>query len=260
MKKQNTLVSILIINYNNAKLIKRSVNSCLKQSYKNFEILIYDDRSTDKSKQILKKFARNKKIKIFFNKSAKKNQAALDAMNGYIYLFKRSKGELIFLLDSDDFFHKNKINKINTIFNKNKKVDFIQNLPSIRKNKNNNPLSFWPYLAPESCISFRRNFMKKFIKINRNLMNKYNDIWLGFRIGVFAFFCLKKFHTINEQLTFYESLGESKKYSFFGKNWMKRRKNAFDYLKTISKDSNILDNNFDYLLTRFFVKIYNFKK
>jgi len=72
MKKQNTLVSILIINYNNAKLIKRSVNSCLKQSYKNFEILIYDDRSTDKSKQILKKFARNKKIKIFFNKDAKK--------------------------------------------------------------------------------------------------------------------------------------------------------------------------------------------
>ena len=67
MKKQNTLVSILIINYNNAKLIKRSVNSCLKQSYKNFEILIYDDRSTDKSKKILKKFARNKKIKIFFN-------------------------------------------------------------------------------------------------------------------------------------------------------------------------------------------------
>ena len=141
MKKQNTLVSILIINYNNAKLIKRSVNSCLKQSYKNFEILIYDDRSTDKSKKILKKFARNKKIKIFFNKDAKKNQAALDAMKGYIYLFKRSKGELIFLLDSDDFFHKNKVNKINTIFNKNKKVDFIQNLPSIRKNKNNNPLS-----------------------------------------------------------------------------------------------------------------------
>ena len=181
-------------------------------------------------------------------------------MNGYIYLFKRSKGELIFLLDSDDFFHKNKVKKINTIFNKNKKIDFIQNLPSIRKNKNNNPLSFWPYLAPESCISFRRNFMKKFIKINIKLINKYNDIWLGFRIGVFAFFCLKKFHTINEQLTFYESLGESKKYSFFGKNWMKRRKNAFDYLKTISKDSNILDNNFDYLLTRFFVKIYNFKK
>ena len=62
MKKQNTLISILIINYNNAKLIKRSVNSCLKQSYKNFEILIYDDRSTDKSKQILKKFARNKRV------------------------------------------------------------------------------------------------------------------------------------------------------------------------------------------------------
>ena len=260
MKKQNTLISILIINYNNAKFIKRSIKSCLKQSYKNLEILIFDDRSTDRSKEVLKEFYKTKKIKIYFNKSQKKNYAALDAMNGYIYLFKKSKGKLIFFLDSDDYFHKDKIKKINTIFNKNKKIDFIQNLPSIKKNSNNNPLSFWPYLAPESCISFRRDLMNKFLKVNNNLKKEYNDIWLGFRMGVFASFCLKKFHTINEQLTFYESLGESKKYSFFGKNWIIRRKNAFDYLKTISKDSKILNNNFDYFLTRLFVKIINLKK
>ena len=43
MKKQNTLVSILIINFNNSKLLKRSIRSCINQTYKNIEILIVDD-------------------------------------------------------------------------------------------------------------------------------------------------------------------------------------------------------------------------
>ena len=72
MKKQNFLISILIINFNNAKFIKRSINSCLRQTYKNFEILIYDDKSTDTSKLELNKYKRNKRIKIFFNKYKKK--------------------------------------------------------------------------------------------------------------------------------------------------------------------------------------------
>ena len=53
MKIQNTLISILIINFNNAKFLTRAINSCLNQSYKNFEILIFDDKSTDKSQLIL---------------------------------------------------------------------------------------------------------------------------------------------------------------------------------------------------------------
>ena len=65
-------VSILILNFNNARFLNRSIKSCLNQSYKNFEILVYDDKSTDESISILKKI-KNKKIKIFFNKSKKKN-------------------------------------------------------------------------------------------------------------------------------------------------------------------------------------------
>ena len=56
MKKQNTLVSILIINFNNAKFLKRSIRSCINQTYKNIEILVYDDKSTDNSLEILKDF------------------------------------------------------------------------------------------------------------------------------------------------------------------------------------------------------------
>ena len=68
MKKQKTLISILIINYNNGKLLTRAINSCLNQKYRNVEILVFDDKSTDNSKIILKKFENNKKVKIFFNK------------------------------------------------------------------------------------------------------------------------------------------------------------------------------------------------
>ena len=61
MKKQKTLVSILIINYNNAKVISRSILSCLNQSYKRIEILVFDDQSSDNSKIILNKYLSKKK-------------------------------------------------------------------------------------------------------------------------------------------------------------------------------------------------------
>ena len=48
--------------------------------------------------------------------------------------FKKSKGKIICLMDSDDFYHKDKITKVYDCFEKNKSYDFIQNLPIIIKN------------------------------------------------------------------------------------------------------------------------------
>ena len=52
---KKSLVSILIINYNNEKYLDRAIKSCINQTYKNLEILIYDDKSTDGSKFLLNK-------------------------------------------------------------------------------------------------------------------------------------------------------------------------------------------------------------
>ena len=111
------------------------------------------------------------------------------------------------MLDSDDFFHKKKILEIVNFFDKNKKKNFLQNLPILLKeNKKifkmnlNSNLSFWPYLAPESCISFRRLFMKIFIKKNKIYKNKFPSVWLGFRLGIFSYFQDKSFSTINSSL------------------------------------------------------------
>ncbi len=263
MKKQKILVSILIINFNNAKLLDRAINSCINQKYTNTEILIFDDKSTDNSKYVLSKYKDNKKIKIFYNNKLKKKFAALNAMNGYVTLFQKSKGSILFLLDSDDYFHKNKIYEINKIFQKKKNVDFVQDMPfikeknsiKIKKNKNNS-LSFWPYLAPESCISFRRKFMIKFLKINKIHSSSFNNIWLGFRMGVYAYFNLKNFYSINKNLTYYESLGQSKQYEFLNRNWINRRMNSFKYLKRITKNKIKLNRNLDYLITNFMSKLY----
>ncbi len=69
---KKSLVSILIINYNNEKYLDRAIKSCINQTYKNLEILIYDDKSTDGSKFLLNKYSKHKKIKYFINKSKKK--------------------------------------------------------------------------------------------------------------------------------------------------------------------------------------------
>ena len=57
-------ISVLMTVYNAEKFIKESVQSILSQSYKNLELLIIDDCSTDKSLQLIKKF-KDKRIRLF---------------------------------------------------------------------------------------------------------------------------------------------------------------------------------------------------
>ncbi|MDC2970498.1 glycosyltransferase family 2 protein [Candidatus Pelagibacter sp.] len=258
-------VSVLILNFNNAKYLNRSIKSCVNQSYKKIEVLVYDDKSTDSSVAILKKY-KNKKVKVFYNNSNKTNFAAIDAKNGYYNLIKFSKGKIIFLLDSDDYFKKNKVKELIKIYKKNNQINFIQDLPTIyskgkKKIKNkNNFLSFWPYLAPESCISFRKKLFNDFKKRNKNFENNFKDVWFGFRLGVFAYFKDRSFYSFNKSFTNYTSYGESKKYTLFNSNWFNRRLNSFYYLKKINQGYNNLNFNFDYLFTKIISLILKFFK
>ena len=71
MTKSKPLISFLIINYNNNDLLNRSINSCLKQNYKNFEILVFDDQSNQPITKVIKNYKSNNKIKFFLNKKKK---------------------------------------------------------------------------------------------------------------------------------------------------------------------------------------------
>ena len=104
MKKKD--ISILITNFNKSYFLEKTIKSVFSQKFRNKEILVFDDCSTDNSIKILEKF---KKIKLIKNKRKKFKSSPLNQINGIIELFKKSKGKLIFLLDGDDQFKKNKI-------------------------------------------------------------------------------------------------------------------------------------------------------
>ena len=58
-------------NYNSSEFIQKTIKSVLSQTFTNWELIIIDDNSNNKTKEILKKFTRNKKIRIYFLKKTK---------------------------------------------------------------------------------------------------------------------------------------------------------------------------------------------
>ena len=103
MKLDKTpLVSIIMTVYNVENYINQSIDSILNQSYKNFELLICDDFSSDQSLSIINEYE-DDRIKTFRNKE---NLGYLKTCN---YLFKICKGEYITFQDSDDYSHKDRI-------------------------------------------------------------------------------------------------------------------------------------------------------
>jgi glycosyltransferase involved in cell wall biosynthesis len=246
------LVSILIANYNNKDLLERSINSCKNQSYLNKEIIVFDDFSDDGSQEILKKI---KNIKVIFNKK-KSGIPYLDAMNAYIKMFKKSKGKYIFLLDSDDFFNKNKLRIVIKNFT-DKKVKFIQDVSLIKNQnsiffkENNFFLSRFPYFSSQSSLSVERIFFKNFLNFNKN-KNKFINVWLDFRICAYAFFKEKNFFFLKNKLTTYDqslSSNQSKKYTFLSSNWVKRRYYSHLYI------NHLLNEKFFFSLDFFISKV-----
>ena len=125
---KNYLASVIIVNYNNAPLLDQSIKSILNQTYKNIEIIVVDDISTDDSIKKLNKY--KNKIKIVKNKK-KTVHGSYNQINSYYNGYLKTKGKYLFFLDSDDFFKKNKINYIIDKFNKNN-FDLIFDLPIIK--------------------------------------------------------------------------------------------------------------------------------
>ena len=63
-KKEKTKIDIILPNYNSSKFIIKTINSILKQTYKNWRLIIVDDFSNSETKNILKKISKNKKIPV----------------------------------------------------------------------------------------------------------------------------------------------------------------------------------------------------
>ena len=152
------LVSIIMNCYNGEKYLKLALKSVIKQKYKNWELIFWDNKSTDKSKKIFKSF-KDKRFRYFYAKKftslyAARNQAML-----------RSKGQFISFLDVDDLWLPNKLNLQIPLF-KNKNVGVVYSkLLILNQSKNIKKIHVNKKL-PEGNISkvIRKNILKKLKK------------------------------------------------------------------------------------------------
>lgn len=115
--------SIIIPNYNSEKYIEKCINSVLSQTYKNFNLIIIDDCSTDNSINIIKKFLDQYNIYFIQNETKRYNGGS---RNVGIEFAKKLKTDYTLFLDNDDWFSDNYcLEEIVNIILKNNNPDCI---------------------------------------------------------------------------------------------------------------------------------------
>ena len=246
--------SIIIANYNSAKYIQDCINSLNSQTYNNIEIIFFDDNSKDNSIKIIEKFDN---IKIIKN-NIQTNFGSFNQMNAFKKSVEESTGDILFFLDSDDFFHKEKIKKIIDQFLNDKDKMIIFDFPIILKDdskilqkKGNNIFkTYWGYIHPTSCISIRKSFINKVF--DSTLNDNFPNIWLDLRVLLYSKY-LHNYNTINENLTYYRQTDNnvSSKFKKYTKSWWNRRNDAHNYFFNFMKKNNLrTQKNLDFYITK----------
>ena len=118
IKKFSPLVTVYITNYNYAHYINKAIKSVLDQSLKSFELIIVDDGSTDKSREIISKYKKDKRIITIFQK----NKGLTVANN---LATRMSKGKYIIRLDADDWLDINALQILSNYLEQNPKIGLV---------------------------------------------------------------------------------------------------------------------------------------
>ena len=254
--------SILITSFNKGKYIEECIKSCLNQTEKNLEIIVCDNYSDDNSSLIFKKYEKNITL---FRKKKISTYGAVNQIDLIKLGYKNSTGDLLCLLDADDYFYSNKLDIIKRSFTKENNPDVIFDLPIIKdlnsfkkfKLKTKQQKYIWPTIVNTSSITMTREFFKKCI--SDNIFDEFNLLEVDFRINVYSRCITKNFKIIFDDVSVYRKVNNSiitniKKYS---QMWWIKRFEAHIFLKNIYEDNNLIYNNIvDYNLTKIFSKIF----
>jgi len=185
MKQSNPLVSIVITTYNRYGLLKKIINDIYKQTYKNIEIIVSDDCSTDNTYEIKNLFPKIKYIKTTKNLGyAKNSKFALKYANGEYLAFFSDDDKLVYdgfietavekLQNSDLFIAKSAIKYHNKLYYKKynfkekyKKYEFFEFLKDIN-------FYYVDFFSFSSCI-FKTDIFKS-IEPFETLLNFACDV------------------------------------------------------------------------------------
>ncbi len=166
MKNNKPLISVIINCFNGEKYLDEALNSVLDQSYNNWEIIFWDNQSTDSSVKIFKNH-KDKRFKYFL---ANKHTTLYEARNLAI---EKSAGDFISFLDTDDIWKKNKLEK---------QINYFDS--------SNVGLVYSNFLILKKSIDKKKLFTKTKLpkgNIYKNLIDQYN-------IGMLTIIIRKKFY------------------------------------------------------------------
>ena len=171
MQNKKKLVSIILNCYNGEKYLQQALSSVEKQSYKNWELIFWDNKSTDNSKNIFQSF-KNKKFKYYLSK---KHTSLYKARNLAI---KKSRGQFISFIDADDLWERNKLKKQVELFLRNKQVSLIYGNLWIQNENLKKRKLYWKKDLPSGLIY--KKIIKEYcigiitVMIKRNVLSKKN--------------------------------------------------------------------------------------
>ena len=177
-------VSVIIPCYNQGKYVAEAINSALNQTYKNIEIVIVNDGSTDDSSEVIKPFAEKYKNILFFDN--KENKGVIYARNMAI---DACRGVYILPLDADDTIEPTYIEKAVKILDENPKIGIVY----CKARKFGTKNKYWALpefdrsqILYSNCIFVSALFRKsEFIKVGRykDYMQygcEDHDLWISF--------------------------------------------------------------------------------
>ena len=227
MKKkiEKPYVSIITPNLNGERFLEKTIQSVINQTSKDYEYILIDGKSTDKSVEIINRYI--DKIDTFISEKDKSMYHAIDKG------IQIAKGEIIIWINSDDILDKDAVLNVSNFFKKNPKVQWISGINGyIKKNFKFSGIPYiyprfllkrgyshhalWGFVQQES-ISFKKSLYKKVGGFNYTYNNSCDyGLWISFSKITFlqtVFFKIGFFRSwdgqdskINRRLT-YQSIG-----------------------------------------------------
>lgn len=165
------VISVNIPVYNAGKYIEQTIESILRQTFQNFEVVVLDDGSTDNSAAIVKGFNDNR-IKFFENGQ---NRGIAYSRNKLLEL---SKGEYIAILDADDIMTPDRLQEQYDFLTANPEFSFVGSEVEIIDEKGER-LDVWkyPYHSNEysTLLFFRNVFVQSAVMISRSKLAQLNE-------------------------------------------------------------------------------------
>ena len=195
-------IDILMATYNGEKYLKEQLDSILNQTYSNFRLLISDDCSKDRTREILKEYEqKDNRIKVFYQ------ETNLGYVKNFEFLLNQVESDIYALSDQDDVWLPKKIEKTYNkmmetnsdlvftdleVVNENLETiypsynDFMRFSRKIKENKDSYLMEYLYNTITGCTLMSKKSFLDKILPIPTDSKYVIHDSWIGLVVSLYG--------------------------------------------------------------------------